>query len=113
MNNGYPPLQDVYNQQHDMEAAEERRLSIEHEVKTANAKLSANERQVAGEHYMKMDIEPWNVIDTWPIEQRIGFYRGNALKYIMRMGSKDEAAQEIEKAGHYIEKLSETLEERQ
>lgn len=100
-------LADVYNQSHDMEALEERRLSIEHEIKTANAK------QVAGEHYMKMDIEPWNVIDTWPLEQRIGFYRGNALKYIMRMGSKDERLQEIEKAGHYIEKLVEVLEEKQ
>ena len=103
---------EAYNLQAHKEAIEERRGSIEHEVKTANAKLSANDKQVAGEHYMKMDIEPWNVIDTWPMEQRIGFYRGNALKYIMRMGSKDEAAQEIQKAGHYIEKLSETLEER-
>ena len=106
-------LADVYNQSHDMEAREERQAMNEYQMRTANAKLAANERQVAGEHYMKMDIEPWNVIDTWPIEQRIGFYRGNALKYIMRMGSKDEASQEIQKAGHYIEKLSETLEERQ
>jgi hypothetical protein len=101
-----------YNLDEHKEAIEERRGSIEYEIRAANAKLSANEKQVAGQHYMKMDIEPWDVIDTWPLEQRIGFYRGNALKYIMRMGSKDEAAQEVQKAGHYIEKLSETLEER-
>lgn len=99
-------IAEAYSLQAHKEAIEERRGSIEHEVKTANAK------QVAGEHYMKMDIEPWNVIDTWPLEQRIGFYRGNALKYIMRMGSKDECLQEIEKAGHYIEKLAEVLEEK-
>jgi hypothetical protein len=121
----YPPLKandpkqpitlaDVYNQKHDMEAEAEieRQLWNEHQVKVANARLKANDKQVAGEHYMKMDIEPWNVIDTWPVEQRIGFYRGNALKYIMRMGSKDERLQEIEKAGHYIEKLVEVLEEK-
>ena len=98
-------LAEAYNLQAHKEAIEERRGSIEHEVRTANAK------QVAGEHYMKMDIEPWNVIDTWPVEQRIGFYRGNALKYIMRMGTKDERRQEIEKAGHYIEKLTEVLQD--
>jgi hypothetical protein len=96
-------LADVYNQNHDMEALEERRLSIEHEVKTANAK------QVGGVHYKKMGIEPWDVIDTWPVEQRIGAYRAGALKYIMRMGSKDEKVQEIGKGIHYLEKLTEVL----
>ena len=100
-----PWIAQPYNLQEHKEAIEERRGSIEHEVRTANA------RQVAGQHYMKMDIEPWNVIDTWPEEQRIGFYRGNALKYIMRMGTKDERLQEIEKAAHYIEKLTEVLQD--
>ena len=99
-------LADVYNQNHDMEAAEERRLSIEHEVKTANAK------QVGGDHYKKMGVEPWDVIDTWPVEQRIGAYRAGALKYLMRMGSKDEEVQEIGKGIHYLEKLTEVLKER-
>lgn len=110
----YPPLKanepkilaDVYNQNHDMEAAEERRLSIEHEVKTANAK------QVGGSHYKKMGVEPWDVINTWPIEQQIGAYRAGALKYIMRMGSKDQSEQEIGKGIHYLEKLLEVLKER-
>jgi hypothetical protein len=114
----YPPLKnndlkqpitlaDVYNQNHDMEAEEERRLSIEHEVKTANAK------QVGGTHYKVMGVEPWDVIDTWPVEQRIGAYRAGALKYIMRMGSKDQSEQEIGKGIHYLEKLLEVLKERQ
>lgn len=102
----YPPIADVYNQDHDMEAAEERRLSIEHEVKTANAK------QVGGMHYKAMGVEPWDVIDTWPLEQQIGAYRAGALKYIMRMGSKDQSEQEIGKGIHYLEKLLEVLKER-
>jgi len=50
------------------------------------------------------------VVDTWPIEQKIGYYRGGALKYVMRMGTKDESIQELKKAGHYIQKLIEVLE---
>lgn len=73
--------------------------------------MRADEYMHGGAHYKKMGVEPWNVIDTWPLEQRIGFYRGNALKYLMRMGTKDEQAQEIAKAQHYVEKLLETLKE--
>lgn len=95
-------LADVYNQ----EAEAERRSSIEHEVKTANAK------QVGGDHYKKMGIQTWDVVDTWSREQRIGYYRGNALKYVMRLGNKDEEIQEAGKAIHYLEKLVEVLKEK-
>ncbi len=71
----------------------------------------ANDIQIAGDHYKKMGVEPWDVIDTWPPEQRIGAYRAGALKYIMRMGSKDQSAQEIAKGKHYLEKLLEVLNE--
>ena len=72
---------------------------------------TANDKQVAGTHYKEMGVEPWDVVDTWPLEQRIGAYRHGALKYLMRMGSKDEQLQEIKKCGHYIEKLIEVLSE--
>lgn len=71
--------------------------------------MPARDRQIGGDHYKRMDIEPWDVVDTWPLEQRIGYYRGGALKYIMRMGSKDESAEEIAKGQHYMEKLLELL----
>jgi hypothetical protein len=60
-----------------------------------------------------MGIEPWDVVDTWPLEQQIGYYRGSALKYIMRMGSKDERLQEAEKGLHYQEKLVDALRKEQ
>lgn len=69
----------------------------------------ANDRQVGGSHYKEMDVQPWDVVDTWPVEQRIGYYRGGALKYLMRMGSKDESAEEIAKGQHYMQKLLEIL----
>ena len=74
-------------------------------------KAKANAKQYGGDHYKNMGVEPWDVVDTWPIEQRIGAYRHGALKYLMRMGSKDEQLQEIKKCGHYIEKLIEVLSE--
>ena len=73
----------------------------------------ANDRQVGGNHYKAMGVQPWDVVDTWPRDQRIGYYRGGALKYIMRMGSKDESPTEIAKGQHYIQKLLEVLNERE
>lgn len=69
-------------------------------------------RQVGGSHYKTMKVQPWDVVDTWPIEQQIGAYRAGALKYLMRMGSKDESIQEIGKGIHYLEKLVEVLKRR-
>jgi hypothetical protein len=69
----------------------------------------ANDIQHGGDHYKKMGVEPWDVVDTWPLEQRLGAYRSGALKYIMRMGSKDNSLQEIRKGQHYIQKLLEVL----
>lgn len=75
--------------------------------------------QVGGRHYADAPIEPWDVIDTWPWDQRVGFYRGNALKYIMRAGQKKAeglsssraAAEDVRKAEHYCRKLALVLEE--
>ena len=67
--------------------------------------------QVGGNHYADMSIAPWTVVDTWPLEQRLGYYRGNCLKYTMRLGNKDEELQEAGKLAHYAQKLVETLRE--
>lgn len=73
-------------------------------------KAEAQTRQVGGDHYKKMDVQPWDVIDHGPREQAIGFYRYNALKYVMRAGEKDPFKQDIAKAHHYLQKLLEILE---
>lgn len=70
---------------------------------------SARDVQVGGDHYKRMGVQPWDVVDTWPREQRVGFYRGGALKYVMRLGTKDEEVGEAGKARHYLEKLIEVL----
>ena len=69
----------------------------------------ANDRQVGGAHYKDMDIQPWDIIDNGDREQAIGFYRYNALKYVMRAGEKGEFKEDIAKAEHYLQKLLEIL----
>lgn len=66
--------------------------------------------QIGGDHYVNMAVQPWAVIDCWPIEQQIGFHRGNVLKYVMRMEDKDDPITNLKKAQHYLEKLIQTLE---
>jgi len=77
----------------------------------ANRVSEAVKRQVAGEHYKRMGIQPWDVIDEiFTKEQAIGFYLGGGLKYLMRAGKKGEFKEDIQKAHHYLEKLLEILE---
>lgn len=48
------------------------------------------------------------VLEAWlPPEQYKGFLRGNALKYLCRVGKKDETAQELKKARFYLDKYIE------
>lgn len=48
------------------------------------------------------------VLEAWlPPEQYKGFLRGNVLKYLCRVGKKDETVQELKKAKWYLEKLIE------
>lgn len=68
-----------------------------------------NQTQVGGDHYTAMPIQPWAIIDTWPLEQRIGFYRGTALAYIMRAGLKGDQTEDFAKAHHTLAKLLEVM----
>jgi hypothetical protein len=64
---------------------------------------TARSDQVGGEHYRKFKIQPWDVID----EYGLGFYAGNALKYLLRAGHKDSRIQDLKKCRHYLDKLIE------
>ena len=86
---------------------------IEETMRVSGVPYKVREKQIGGNHYKRMGVEPWDVVDTWPLEQRIGYYRGGALKYLMRMGNKDEQLQEAQKGLHYQEKLVETLKKAQ
>ena len=57
-------------------------------------------KQIGGTHYKTKAIQPWEVIER----NQMGFFDGNALKYIMRYGEKN-GVEDLRKAIHYIEKL--------
>jgi Protein of unknwon function (DUF3310) len=73
---------------------------------------STNDYQVGGEHYKKMAIEPWEVMQAvLTHEEWVGFLKGNIIKYSMRQGRKVDAHDDGEKAKHYLAKLAEVEEE--
>ncbi len=51
------------------------------------------------------------VLKVWlsPDEYR-GFLRGNAIKYLCRVGKKDNEVQELKKVSWYVQKLIESYE---
>lgn len=63
---------------------------------------SANNRQVGGEHFKNQVIQTWDFIAA----NNIGFFEGNAIKYLSRWRSKG-GVEDLKKAIHYIEKLIE------
>jgi len=52
------------------------------------------------------------VLKAWltPDEYR-GFLKGNAIKYLCRVGKKDEALQELNKVTWYVDQLKKEVEE--
>lgn len=71
----------------------------------------ANTIQEGGNHYKLMGVQPWDIYDTWPAEQRIGAYRANCVKYVMRLEDKDSRVLNARKLKHYAQKLVEVAEE--
>ena len=68
---------------------------------------SANSKQVSGNHYKEMDVQPWEVMESvLNYTEFVGFLKGNIIKYTMRAGKK-ENSDDMGKARHYIEKLKE------
>ena len=69
--------------------------------------MNADERQVSGNHYKDMPIQPWAIMESvMTNEEFIGFLKGNIIKYSLRAGRKD-GSDDAGKALHYMQKLNE------
>lgn len=65
--------------------------------------MSANERQVGGDHYSKHgDLQHWDVVTHF----RLDYFQGQITKYLFRWKDKG-GVQDLEKAKHYLEKYIE------
>ena len=85
----------------DMTEANDRKQRVNTSV------TSANNRQVGGDHYKKMKIQPWDLFGSiFNLDEQIGLYLGNVYKYLMRYDSKN-GIEDLMKAKHYLEKLIE------
>jgi hypothetical protein len=63
---------------------------------------SSLEKQVAGNHYKDLPIQPVEYIYA----NALGYFEGNVVKYVSRWRKKNGIA-DLEKAKHYIELLIE------
>jgi len=71
---------------------------------TAKKPRTANLRQVGGQHYVGLSVEPWVAMEAWMTkEEFVGFLKGNIIKYLARTKN----ANDLDKAGHYMQKLLE------
>lgn len=77
----------------------ERMAQSQEIVKQAQLPVQTSlDKQVGGEHYKRLRLQPWEIIDALDLD----FYDGNALKYLLRWRSKG-GVEDLKKAIHYIE----------
>jgi hypothetical protein len=70
--------------------------------------MTADDIQVGGNHYKKMGMQPWDVMESvLTHEEFVGFLKGNVIKYALRNGCKANSTDDVEKALHYAAKLKE------
>lgn len=58
-------------------------------------------KQIGGNHYKIMAIQPWEIIER----NNLDYWEGNIIKYVLR--KKYNRIEDLEKAIHYLEKLIE------
>lgn len=66
----------------------------------------ATKKQVGGNHYKDMKIQPIE----YTLANGLGFCEGNVIKYVSRYKSKN-GVEDLKKAKHYLELLIEQIEE--
>lgn len=64
-------------------------------------------RQVGGDHYLKMKIQPWEIIDALGLN----FYEGNILKYLVRKKPGVDRVTDLKKLIHCTEHLIALIED--
>jgi Protein of unknwon function (DUF3310) len=62
----------------------------------------ALKKQVDGQHYKDMGIQPWEIIQ----KNKLDYFEGAALKYLLRWRHKDGLI-DLDKIIHYVERIKE------
>jgi hypothetical protein len=78
-------------------------LDLFHETTRKHVQaLTANDVQVAGNHYKSKAVQPWDYI----VANNLGYLEGNIIKYVSRWKDKG-GVDDLRKARHYLDKLIE------
>lgn len=64
--------------------------------------MSANDRQIGGEHYKGKAIEHWDIV----AQHNLDYFQGQITKYVMRWKKKG-GVQDLQKAKHFLDKYIE------
>lgn len=62
--------------------------------------MTTLDKQIDGDHYQKMGIQPWEIIE----KNNLDYWEGAALKYLLRWRKKDGII-DLDKIIHYIEHI--------
>lgn len=65
-----------------------------------------NDRQVGGTHYNQVDVQHWDLV----LQNRLPYLEAQCTKYITRWKKKGQGVQDVEKSGHYLDKLIASIE---
>jgi hypothetical protein len=73
--------------------------------------MSAKDRQVGGDHYKMMAVEPWSALEAWMTpSELLGYLKGTAIAYLARSGQRGDI--DVRKAHHVLDRLIEILDAR-
>lgn len=72
---------------------------------------AANDKQEGGNHYQKLNPQPWDVCLAWQAQGAIGIAEFNVIKYLARWRFKG-GLESLRKARHWLDKLIETEEQK-
>ena len=71
--------------------------------KTDIKRLATRNKQIGGNHYKNLSIQPVDYI----VENNLTYLEGNIIKYITRHRRKGDGKKDIEKVIHYAEMILE------
>lgn len=75
--------------------------------------MPANNRQIGGDHYKNLDVEPWDAMQAWSTrEEFAGYLRNTAVAYLARVNADATArggVEDVKKAEHVLQKLVEVM----
>ena len=77
-------------------------MNLVDEVDYQYGEGSALKKQVGGDHYSKLAIQPVEYIN----KNKLSYLQGNVIKYVTRYNDKN-GVEDLQKARHYIDLLIE------